>query len=418
MSGDRQIDATEDIQPISRGLLASVADWIMDAAIVDKPIQELLGGVCVRLLAAGVPIDRAHISYRTLHPAVEAVSLLWQRGEEVRLVPQEHGAGNSAIWRRSPFFYMIENDLPTLRRRLIGDGRIMDFLLLEDLVADGVTDYLALNTKFDGGVADMTGRVNGLLTSWATKRPSGFAEADIAALLRVKQRLAVAAKLAIRKQIAENVVDTYLGHRAGSEVLSGHIQRGDGRNIHAVVWYSDLRGSSELADRMPASRYIALLNGYFECAAGAVVEAGGEVLNYIGDSVLAVFPIDGEDKGRGAAEAAFAAANEARRRLGDVNENLVAMGADPLDFGVGLHAGHVVFGNIGAGARLAFTTIGAAVNEVARIEEASKELQQPILASGAFRAMLGEASASQLEARGLQKLRGIGAPIDLYGLFR
>ena len=416
MKDDLPVDAPDDIQPISRGLLSSVADWIMDAAIVDLPIQELMGGVCVRLLAAGVPVDRAHISYRTLHPAIEAVSLVWQRGEDVRLVPQEHGAGNSAIWRRSPFFYMIENDLPTFRRRLIGEDRIMDFLLLDDLVEEGVTDYLALNTKFDGGAADATGRVNGLLTSWATKRPSGFAEADIAALLRVKQRLAVAAKLAIRKQIAENVVDTYLGHRAGREVLSGHIQRGDGRSIHAVVWYSDLRGSSALADNLPAGKYIALLNGYFECAAGAVVEAGGEVLNYIGDGVLAVFPIDGEDRGRSAAEAALAAAVEARRRLRDVNENLTAVGADPLDFGVGLHSGNVVFGNIGAGARLAFTTIGSAVNEVARIEEACKSLKRPILASGEFRAMLSAASAATFQGHGFKQLRGIGAPVDLYCL--
>jgi adenylate cyclase len=166
---------------------------------------------------------------------------------------------------------------------------------------------------------------------------------------------------------------------------------------------------------LPASAYISLLNGYFECAAGAVLEAGGEVLNYIGDGVLAIFPI-GEMSEEDAAAAALDAAKEARRRLKDVNENLQFMGREPLEFGIALHVGDVVFGNIGSGGRLAFTTIGAAVNEVARLEALTKSLDARILMSGEFKSAVTRADpAVPLKSFGFQKMRGIGAPIDVFG---
>lgn len=401
------------VDEMADGLLRGVADWIMEAALENTPVDRLLGGACVRLLGAGVPIARAHMSYRTLHPSIESVSLLWTSEGKVKSMEHLHGSGMSDDWLRSPFHFMIEQNLPVMRRRLTGPAAIRDFEILNDLEAQGMTDYLVVMIRFDAEDSDEVAR--GIVTSWATTRPNGFVDSDIQALLRVKQRLGVAAKLSIKTQIAKNVVTTYLGGRAGEEVLSGRIQRGDGHSIHAIVYYSDLRNSSALADSMSSSRYIALLNGYFECAAGAVIEAGGEVLNYIGDGVLAIFPI-GAASGEDAAAAALAAALEARRRLKDVNANLNAIGAAPLEFGIGLHAGDVVFGNIGAGARLAFTTIGAAVNEVARLETLSKTLPSPVLMSGEFRAALDPTLAEGLRPFGFMKLRGIGAPLDVYGL--
>lgn len=401
---------------ISGGLLSGVADWIMEAAIADTPIDRLLGGVCLRLMGAGVPLERVHLSYRTLHPSTESVSLVWTPNEPVRSMEHMHGASSGPNWRRSPFYFMIQNDLTAIRRRLVGPAALRDFAVLDDLEQEGMTDYLALMVRFrETPNDDAAAHGGGIVTSFATKRPNGFTDADISALLRVKQRLGVAAKMAIRNQIATNIVNTYLGPRAGEEVLSGRIRRGDGRTIHAVVWYSDLRGSSSLADSMPSSRYIALLNGYFECAAGAVIQAGGEVLNYIGDGVLGIFPIDGASDAEAAASA-LEAAVEARRRLTDVNENLAAMGAAPLNFGVALHVGDVVFGNIGSGTRLAFTTIGAAVNEVARLEELTKALDAPVLMSGEFKAALAEPIVETLTPYGFRELRGIGAPLDVYGL--
>lgn len=409
-SSERPVEQYAD--QMSPGLIGGVADWIMDAALEDTPMDALLGGVCARLLGAGVPIARVHLSYRTLHPAIESVSLIWSPDRAVESMEHMHGAGSSGTWMRSPFYFMIQNQLSVLRRRLAGPAALLDFPVLDDLAADGMTDYVAQLVEFDTNHDDVR---RGIVTSWATARPNGFVDADIQAMLRVKQRLGVAAKLAIKTQIANNVVNTYLGPRAGGEVLSGSIQRGDGHTIHAVVYYSDLRNSSALADRLPSSRYIALLNGYFECAAGAVLEAGGEVLNYIGDSVLAIFPI-GEQSAEEATEAALRASLEARGRLEDVNANLDAIGADQLEFGVGLHIGDVVFGNIGAGDRLAFTTIGAAVNEVARLEELCKTMPSPVLMSGEFRAGLAPKLAGELAPYGFQKLRGIGAPLDVFGL--
>ncbi len=223
MASESGVFLSDDSIELSSGLLGGVADWIMESAIADLPTDKVLEGACVRLLAAGLPIAHAHMSYRTLHPSIESVSLLWNAGAPVEVMEHMHGAGSSAIWQRSPFYFMIQNDLVALRRRLAGPAALIDFTVLEDVQAEGYTDYLALMVKFDDGPGDQTGRGNGIVTSWATKRPDGFVDDDIAALLRVKQRLGVAAKMAIKNQIATNVVSTYLGPTAGGQVLSGNI---------------------------------------------------------------------------------------------------------------------------------------------------------------------------------------------------
>ena len=310
---------------------------------------------------------------------------------------------------------MLQNDLVALRRRLVGPAALIDFSVLEVLKADGYNDYLASMVKFDDGPADASGRGNGVVTSWTTRRADGFVDDDFSALLRVKQRLGMAAKMAIKNQVATNFVSTYLGPTAGAQIFSGTIQRGDGQTIYAVIFYSDLRGSDRLVDRVPASVYTSPLNRYFVSAAGAVLDAGAEILNYIDDGVLAIFPIEEMSEAE-AAKAALGAAREVRRRLHDGNENLVFMGREPLDFGVALHVGDVVFGNIGSGARLAFTTIGAAVNEVARLEALTKAPDAPVLMSDEFKSAVKRADPSiPLIGFGFQKMRGIGAPIDVFG---
>lgn len=297
---------------------------------------------------------------------------------------------------------MVRQQQPLLRRRLTGEEALVDFPVLAELRDAGATDYLAYLIYFGGGPRD------GIAGSWATDRPTGFSDRDIQSLLRVQRRFGVAAKMRIREKIAENVVHTYLGRNAGRRVLRGQIQRGDGETLRAAIWYSDLRGSTRMADALPRDDYIRTLNGYFECAGGAVVAQDGEVLSFIGDAILAIFPIDGDTAGE-ACSRALAAARKAQARLEVLNESRRAAGLEPLSFGLGLHLGDVLFGNVGLPERVSFSVIGATVNEVARLEALTKELGHPVLATAAF----AQQTAIAWRELGPFELRGVGAPIEV-----
>lgn len=387
-------------------LIDLVANWLMDQALGETPLEELFEGCCERLLGAGVPIWRAHVVFRLLHPLYGAMGLTWRRGQGVQ---SEGYARNEADtppepFASSPLWHMIKTKVTFLRRRLTGHEAMLDFPVLAEFRDSGATDYLAYLVYFGGGPGD------GIAGSWTSDRPSGFSEQDVRALLRIQQRLGVACKMRIKDQIALNVVTAYLGEDAGRRVLKGQIQRGDGETISAAVWYSDLRGSTRMADMLPRDEYIRILNLYFECTGGAVLEQGGEILGFIGDAVLAIFPI-GKQKGaeKRACRRALAACREAQSRLAVANRERQRIGAGPLSFGLALHVGDVLFGNIGVPSRISFSVIGPTVNEVARLEALTKELERQVLASGAF----ARHTAIAWENLGQYELRGVGKPIEV-----
>ena len=378
----------------------------MEQALGQTALADLFGGCCERLLGAGIPLSRADIAFRVLHPLYEAMGMTWLRGSGVESESYIHREGEEPPepFASSPLWYMARTQLPFLRRRLTGDEAIIDFPLLAELRDAGSTDYLGYLVYFGSGPRD------GIAGSWTTDRSSGFREQDIRDLLRIQQRLCVASKMRIREQIALNVVTAYLGPDAGRRVLAGQIQRGDGETIHAVIWYSDLRGSTHMADTLPRDDYIRTLNNYFECAGGAVLAQGGEILSFIGDAVLAIFPIDGNAKATTrACERALAACRDAQSRLAAVNLKRREAGANQLAFGLALHLGDVLFGNIGLPERVSFSIIGSTVNEVARLEALTKELGRQILATGAF---AGHTSI-MWDNLGRHQLRGVGAPLEV-----
>jgi adenylate cyclase len=221
----------------------------------------------------------------------------------------------------------------------------------------------------------------------------------------------------IALRISANILDTYLGPAAGRRVLEGSIRRGAGTRIEAVIWASDLRGFTDRADRLAPDAMIALLDAYFEAMAGAVIGAGGEVLKFIGDGLLAVFPLDGDYDGRTAADAALAAAEASERAVEALNAapppGLAGVeGWAPLRSGIGLHEGEVFFGNVGAPERLDFTVIGKAVNAASRIEGLCKVLGRSILVSGPVAA----ASTRRLESVGRHDLRGVAEPVEIFAV--
>ncbi len=320
-------------------------------------------------------------------------------------------ARTRARWLESPLYPLVERFLPRLRHRLESPGAWERHPMLHEFRAAGGTDYLAILTPF-GDVATAIARQDGVIVSWLADRPGGFTEGEAAVLERLQLRLAIACKLAKREETAANVVAAYLGADAGRRVMDGHIQLGDGEAIDAVIWFADLRGSTELADRLAAPEFLATLNSFFECAAGPVLSHGGEVLKFIGDAVLAIFPLTSAGGASGAAERALLAARDLEGRMVALNAARAEASEGGLDYGLGLHIGEVLFGNIGVAERVEFTVIGVAANVAVRLQELTKDLRTPIIASAEFARALPTAwwSLGEHRLRGIAEAREVFAP--------
>ena len=345
-----------------------------------------------------MPILRGHVAFRVLHPLYDASAMEWtaESGVVVEHFRPDRAAQDDFL--RSPIGHVMIHRLPVLRRRLTGDTALMDFAVLEEFRALGGTDYVVFAIAFDPA-GD-----NGVLCSWLGDRAAGFTDQEIVQLQRITRELSIALKSKIERSVAQNIAHAYLGKRAGQAVLNGLIRRGDGEKITAALWYSDLRRSTELADRLSAEAFLQLLGRYFEMTAASVLDHGGEVVSLIGDAVLGLFRIEGapdEACGR-----ALAAANEARRRL-----NASQPGANNVafDFGISLHLGQVIYGNVGVPERLQFTLVGSAVNEVVRVQDLTKSLGHPLLATGSFCASGG----GRLAAARRASLRGLETPMPI-----
>lgn len=411
LRSDKQ--AIKSVRPssVARGepLIDAIADWLIGASLGESSLESLFEGCCNRLYAVGIPLARVFITFNTLHPLFEARSMTWRRDRPLESESFLHGSSaSSPEWQGSPLFFMVRKGTPILRRRLSAGDAGREFPVLGTLAAEGCTDYLGTLVPFGPPGRDT---VDGIVGSFATDRKSGFSDRDVAALLRIHRLLAVACRVSIERQVTRNILTAYLGRNAGRRVRSGMIRRGDGQTIAAAIWYSDLRDSTTLAETMPATEFLDLLNRYFECTAGAVLAGGGEVLTFIGDAVLAIFPIGPRIASAGQACAkAIAAADEAVRRVGALNAERQAAGKPAIHFGLGLHRGEIMFGNIGVPERLQFTAVGPAVNEVERIQTLSKTLGHPVLVSETFARTLRR----KWTEMGIHRLRGVGKPVTVF----
>ena len=398
----------------STALIDDVADWLMSQALGEGDVRDIVAGCCDRLLAAGIPLWRGFVTFRILHPKFASVSIIWRRDKLSGIIEHTetlHGeAFSSEDWQQSPVYRMLNTQIPFLRRRLKGEEALLDFPVCRDLRGQGGTDYVAWMIPF--ARADEPGpHLDGVIGSWCTDRPNGFSDGEIRSLTRIQQRLVVSLKVQIKQQIAQTVLATYLGMDAGSQVLNGQIRRGDGETVHAVIWYSDMRDSTRLGDSLKPEDFLETINSYFDCTAGAVLAHGGEVLRFIGDAVLAIFPIRDGDA-RAACERAMAAVRDAEARLKSVNEARARNNLEGLDYGLGLHVGDVMFGNIGVTERLEFSVIGAAANEVARIESLTKTLGHRTLASAGF----AHCVPHYWTDAGKHALKGVGTPVEVLAL--
>ncbi|MEO0619560.1 MAG: adenylate/guanylate cyclase domain-containing protein [Pseudomonadota bacterium] len=396
----------------SRAMIPEIGNWLMKQALAETEIERVVAGCCERLRAAGLPLARCYFAFTVLHPLHRAIGITWNSGKETIVEGYPHVPGDvSETFKQGPHYYMMQTDLEHLRIPLNACTHTFDFPIIQELKDQGLTDYLAYVVGFEGGRSGDRPEGFGMIGSWTCTLARGFNDAEIDALLQIEERLAVACKLAVKQRLMSNVTQTYLGNSASAYVLDGQIRRGDGQSIEAAIWYSDMRGSSGLADRLPRDDYIETLNAYFDLTGGAVHAAGGEILSFIGDALLAIFPMgaDGSDA-QTASRKAHDAAIEARAALPDVNAARRAAGSPEIDFGIALHCGEVMYGNVGVPERLTFSVFGAAVNEVARLEGLTKDLGRPVLVSDAFRKNCPQPTVSL----GAMALRGIGREMEVF----
>ncbi|MBA5778722.1 adenylate/guanylate cyclase domain-containing protein [Stappia sp. F7233] len=387
--------------------LEEIEDWLIREALGSPDVAEMFAGTCHRLRRARVPVDRSMLTWATLHPLIEAESALWLPDRDVQHEAYLHREGESDEWLQSPIRAVMIGDEPRLRRRLADGNSPIEFPLCRQLAAEGFTDYLVIATAFHLPFEVEDVKRTGIIVSWATTQPGGFTDEEIDAIEYIQLRLGLACRAAIQSRIAENIAHTYLGRRAGHQVLSGRIRHGDGDLIDAVIFYCDMRDSTRIAEELGPKPYLQRLNAYFDATAGAVIAEGGEILDFIGDAVLAVFPIDGGGFEE-AARRALAAVAGVHERLDKVNEG----GDVPLRCGVALSRGQVMFGNIGIADRLTFSVIGQTVNAAARMEALTKELGLAVLVT----AEIAEVAQGDFQPAGMHTLAGMRQPISLFSV--
>jgi adenylate cyclase len=392
-----------------------LATWLVEQGLAGTEEGEIIAGLCERLTALGMPISRTIAAIDTLHPVHEGRLFAWQRDRRAaeiteygRTTESEEAEGR---WRRSPFYHLLQTGESVLRRRLVPDGED-EFPLFADMRAAGMTDYLAVVTRF--GAAGVIGEMDCIYTSWTSGGPEGFSDADVDDLVRLIPTLSLALKSASLTRVAGTLVDTYLGHDAGQRVLSGRIERGVADRIDAVLWFSDLRDYTRLTETIEPEAIIPLLNAYSDKTVSAIHGEGGDVLKLMGDGILAIFRAGDR---QAACRAALAAAEAAQRGIAALSAKRRGEDLPETDMYLALHVGKMFYGNIGSEERLDFTVVGPAVNEVSRIAAMCRSVDQPILVSSAFKEAVGEGE-DRLISVGRFALRGVGQPQHLYTLAR
>lgn len=381
------------------GTIPEVAVWLGRAVRQAVRAVELFDELAWRIAATGLPLVRFSVHVGTLHPVFLGLALRWHRRSEMtEQVMVFHEVRDTPAYQDSPIRHVNETG-ETVRRRLEDAACRKDYPILDDLRAEGMTDYLVM--AIPGHLGQR------YVATFATDRPGGFSEQDLADFERLSDAISLGADIIGQRQIARNLLNAYLGPKTGPRVLDGLIRRGQGEEMRAVLWTSDLRAFTRLSDRLTGEQTIALLNALFDAQAGIIAHHGGEILKFMGDGLLVIFPIDDAGFAGYAARNALEAAEKCIAAIAALPAGLAG---EPLRGVVALHVGDVVYGNIGAADRLDFTVIGPAVNLVTRVESVAKMMDLPIVVSDDFVAAYGRPMASV----GMHRLRGLSQAHELF----
>lgn len=398
--------------------LREIIAWLLEKGLEGASRAILIDGYCERLNTLGVPLYRFHISQTALHPVYGGTGYSWCRNMGGGTLAQyEYTDEPASVWLQSPFYHLIQSNTEDLRIRLSGSPEEDRFPVLSDLRAEGATDYYAAAVLMDAPQkmtqADSNDPPDGIMVSWTSDAENGFSEADLDLIKETLHHFSLALKANSNSQKASDLLSVYLGRDAGRRVLSGEIRRGSLQEIDAVLWDFDLAGFTAMSERLPGPEMIALLNDYLAVATEVIHAHDGNILKFMGDGIMAMFDLGEIDED---AQAALTAAAALRGRMADLNTERSAAGLPVLDYTLAMHAGEILYGNIGGRDRLDFTVIGPTVNQTARIAGMHKALgQKTILSEDVAEAARGQ--DHDLVSLGRYMLRGVSEPMELFTIY-
>jgi adenylate cyclase len=383
-----------------------LTDWLIEGGLAGQAVGEIFDGFCRRLTAAGFPLTRGYLSFAMLHPLLWATGLVWERGRITEAIDLPYGFERRESWLTSPFRHMLESDIRRLHRPLGRGEEHADFPVLREFRDAGLTDWLALFFDFGWVLERMMVDQLGVILSWATDKPEGWTAAELAEIEALSRGLALAVKGSSSRDMTRALLATYIGGNAAEQVIAGRVRRGSVGRDEAVILYADLRGFTDFTDRTPPEEVTRRLNACFDAMGRPVKEAGGEILKFLGDGLLAVFLPDARRGVAGAADAALDAAQTILADIETLNAAEAQAGNPPLAVDLALHEGVVTSGNVGTAERLDFTIIGPAVNEATRIEGLCGPLGRHLLISDSF-VRAAPALKPRLRSLGRHALRGV-----------
>ena len=382
--------------------IAQLNDWMMTQGRRSGDPVAVVSHLCSALIEAGVPLWRVNIGQRFANPLLIAWGIVWTPdGTETYEVTHARMLTDGYIG--SAFEYIMENQRP-LHKSLRGLDPAKDHISYLEFAEAGGTDYYA--TLLDYGDGSQHG------CTFATQAADGFTPAHLAMIEAAKPGLSCALEPVTMRKSTQSLLRTYLGDGPSEAVWNGTIQRGERTSLEAVVMFADLRGFTALSDVAGEEEVFDVLNGYFDLVVQCVTERGGDVLKFMGDGILSIFAIPIPAERAPKCRQAALCAGDVLTGLAGLNNARATGGKPPLDIGIGINAGQVSYGNIGSPGRLDFTVLGSAVNIASRIEGLTKSTGDRVLAT----TVVAEAAPDLFAARGCHEVRGLSAPIDLFGL--
>lgn len=379
-----------------------ILDWLINETRTERFIDNIFVELCNRLNAAGVPLGQAMLQLRTCHPEWLGARISWKPGTTEAIIDTfDYGIESTDEFLLSPA-NELRKGAEEVRQRLDRETMGPPWPILSKLADEGMTDYVAWPIHHTLGQSHMI--------SFATAANGGFQPEHLAFLKDLIPAFALVSEIRLKNIISRTLLQTYVGFSAGAQILAGATTRGSGETISAAIMICDLRNFTQISDLWPRDDVIEMLNGFFDAISDPIERSGGEILKFLGDGLLAVFPLDHED----ACCKLLASIQEARSNMKRLNEKNLIRGRPVLNYGVGVHLGDVMYGNIGTKKRLDFTVVGPAVNITSRLESLTKEVGRSVLLSGAF----ADASCCRhgLERVGLFPLKGLGEPVEVFAL--
>lgn len=379
----------------------AVVDWLTNGTRGERFIDNIFAEMCNRLQEAGIPVKRSTLHILIQHPQWLGARFMWSDGmREAELARVDFD-----VRERSEYIGSSANEILSgateVRENLERDPALgRKHALYDEMRAKGLTDYVAWPLYHTLGKRH--------LVTFATDRPGGFDDAHIAALKKLLPVLALVSEIRVKNRLARTLLETYVGTHAGELILAGATRRGTGTTVRAAIMICDLRDFTKISDNWPRDDVIDLLNDYFDAMSDPIARHGGEILKFIGDGLLAIFPLDRPD----ACANLLRAVTEARQAMAALNQRNNGTGRAPLNYGIGVHVGDVMYGNIGSTTRLDFTVIGPAVNMASRLEALTKQVGKPVLLSRDFAELV--TPEFELERIGQHSVRGFSEPIELF----